>query len=120
GRTGHGRDIGVIVGDDSHHTGRSPKIGSTETGSLQRDVLLCASASPNSCKEVEFPMRIAFVGPPQSGKSTLFRAVTGHAGGPQHAPGEQLAVVKVPDKRLDYLADLYKPKKYTEATMDCL
>lgn len=65
-------------------------------------------------------MRIAFVGPPQSGKSTLFRAVTGHAPGPQHVPGEQLAVVKVPDRRLDYLEKLYKPKKYTEATMDCL
>ena len=65
-------------------------------------------------------MRIAFVGPPQSGKSTLFRAVTGQSPGPHHAIGEQLAVVKVPDRRLDYLAELYKPKKYTEATMDCL
>ena len=34
--------------------------------------------------------------------------------------GEQLAVVKVPDPRLDLLAALYRPKKYTEATMDCL
>lgn len=65
-------------------------------------------------------MRIAFVGPPQSGKSTLFRAVTGTTAGPQHGMGEQLAVVKVPDRRLDFLAGLYKPKKYTEAVMDCL
>ena len=65
-------------------------------------------------------MRIAFVGPPQSGKSTLFRAVTGQSPGPHHAIGEQLAVVNVPDRRLDYLSELYKPKKYTEATMDCL
>lgn len=65
-------------------------------------------------------MRIAFVGPPQSGKSTLFRAVTGQPAG-THAPlGEQLASVKVPDKRLDFLAKLFKPKKYTEATMDVL
>lgn len=65
-------------------------------------------------------MRIAFVGPPQSGKSTLFRAVTGHSPGTHHAQGEQLAVVKVPDRRLDLLARLYNPKKYTEATMECL
>src|SRR5262249_47023689 len=65
-------------------------------------------------------MRIAFVGPLQSGKSTLFRAVTGVAAAGHHAPGEQLAVVKVPDRRLDFLAKLYNPKKYTEATMECL
>jgi len=34
--------------------------------------------------------------------------------------GEQLAVVKVPDPRLDWLYEHYKPKKYTEATIDCL
>ncbi len=65
-------------------------------------------------------MRIAFVGPPQSGKTTLFRAVTGVSDSGHHAGGEQLAVVKVPDARLDVLEKLYKPKKYTEATMDCL
>ena len=65
-------------------------------------------------------MRIAFVGPPQSGKSTLFRAVTGHVAGPHAVAGEQLAAVKVPDTRLDFLQQLYKPKKYTEATIDVL
>lgn len=65
-------------------------------------------------------MKIAFVGPPQSGKSTLFRAVTGHAPTGHAAIGEQLAAVKVPDQRLDFLEKLYKPKKYTEATMDVL
>jgi GTP-binding protein YchF len=64
-------------------------------------------------------MRIAFIGPLQSGKSTLFRAVTGHEPAGHHG-GEQLAVVKVPDTRLDWLRDLYKPKKYTEATIECL
>jgi ribosome-binding ATPase len=65
-------------------------------------------------------MRIAFVGPPLSGKSTLFRAITGMAATPHHAPGEQLAAVKVPDRRLDVLAEMYKPKKYTEATIEVL
>ena len=65
-------------------------------------------------------MRIAFVGPPQSGKSTLFRAVTGQPAASHPVIGEQMAAVKVPDARLDWLHQLYKPKKYTEATMDCL
>jgi hypothetical protein len=65
-------------------------------------------------------MKIAFVGPPMSGKSTLFRAVTGQSASQQPALGEQMAVVKVPDARLDWLNELYKPKKYTEATIDCV
>lgn len=65
-------------------------------------------------------MKIAFVGPPQSGKSTLFRAVTGLAPAAHPVVGEHVAVVKVPDTRLDWLYDLYKPKKYVEATIDCL
>ena len=64
-------------------------------------------------------MRIAFIGPLQSGKSTLFRAVTGQSASGHHT-GEQIAIVKVPDSRLDWLAAHYKPKKYTEATIECL
>jgi ribosome-binding ATPase YchF (GTP1/OBG family) len=65
-------------------------------------------------------MKIAFVGPPLSGKSTLFRAVTGMAAASHPGMGEHLAVVKVPDQRLHWLFDLYKPKKLVEATIDCL
>ncbi|MBN1437695.1 MAG: redox-regulated ATPase YchF [Sedimentisphaerales bacterium] len=66
-------------------------------------------------------MQIALVGLAQSGKSTLFSAVTeGHvpAGGDtQHA---SKAVVKVPDTRLDILTEMYHPKKTTHATIDFL
>jgi len=65
-------------------------------------------------------MRIAFVGPPMSGKSTLFSAVTGQPVSGRTGTGEQIAVVKVPDSRLEWLSGLYKPKKLTEATIDCL
>ena len=34
--------------------------------------------------------------------------------------GEQLAVVRVPDARLEWLNEIYKPKKKTEATIECL
>ncbi|UCD30219.1 MAG: redox-regulated ATPase YchF [Planctomycetota bacterium] len=65
-------------------------------------------------------MRIAFVGPLQSGKSTLFRAVTGQAASDQHLMGEHIAVVKVPDPRLEFLQRLFKTKKVVEATIECL
>jgi ribosome-binding ATPase YchF (GTP1/OBG family) len=58
-------------------------------------------------------MRFAIIGPPQSGKSSLFGAITGERVDPSHAPSERLATVNVPDARLDYLAEIYKPKKYT-------
>jgi len=65
-------------------------------------------------------MKIAFIGPLQSGKSTLFRAVTGQSPADHPGMGEHLAIVKVPDPRLDWLFDLFKPKKKVEATIECL
>ena len=62
-------------------------------------------------------MDIAIIGLPQSGKTTLFNALTrgkadttGGAGGEMH-----VGVVKVPDPRLAVLAGIYKPKKVTPA-----
>ena len=65
-------------------------------------------------------MKFAIIGPPQSGKSTLFAAITGQKTDPSQAPGERLATVHVPDARLDYLAEVYKPKKYTTANLEFL
>lgn len=65
-------------------------------------------------------MKVALIGPPQSGKSTLFSASTGLNSGGLSAPGIVHAVVKVPDPRLAYLIELCKPKKITEATIDFL
>jgi GTP-binding protein YchF len=62
-------------------------------------------------------MDVGIVGLGQSGKTTVFNAVTrgkaqtGFGGG--HEPN--IAVVKVPDKRLDTLTAMYKPKKHTPA-----
>jgi len=63
-------------------------------------------------------MKAALVGLPQSGKSTLFSAVTGTPLDPFAAPGVHMATVRVPDERLAYLTDLYNPKKVTEATIE--
>ncbi|GJQ25073.1 MAG: ribosome-binding ATPase YchF [Phycisphaerae bacterium] len=65
-------------------------------------------------------MKFALIGPMQSGKSTLFSAITGQPYDTGHAPAERLASVPVPDKRLDYLAEVYKPKKYTPAHLEFL
>ena len=63
-------------------------------------------------------MQVTIIGLPGSGKTTVFNALTGvHAetgfGGGRAAPN--LAVVKVPDDRLERLAELYHPRKVTPA-----
>jgi len=67
-------------------------------------------------------MEVALIGLEQSGKSTLFCAVTeGHvhadAGAAHHV---DKAVVKVPDERVEVLSGIYKPKKTTHASLDFL
>jgi len=68
-------------------------------------------------------MRVALIGPPQSGKSTLFAAVA-EAGGSNvdlSRPDQpHLAVVKVPDERLDVLAEHFHPKKIVPAELEFL
>lgn len=68
-------------------------------------------------------MRVALIGPPQSGKSTLFAAVA--AAGGSHIDLSRpdlphLANVKVPDTRLDWLAEHFEPKKVTPAELEFL
>ena len=61
-------------------------------------------------------MDFALVGLPQSGKTTLFQALTaGH--GSAAAGQELLGTVKIPDERLEKLAVLVKAKKITPLEM---
>jgi GTP-binding protein YchF len=60
-------------------------------------------------------MKAGLVGFPLSGKTTLFNAITTlHRAGDAHM---HLGAIKVPDKRIDQLAAIYKPKKVTYAEM---
>ncbi len=63
-------------------------------------------------------MKIGLVGLPSSGKTTVFNALTGLSAetGAGAARGKtNLGVVKVPDPRIESLAELFKPKKKTLA-----
>ncbi len=62
-------------------------------------------------------MQIAIVGLAGSGKTTVFNTLTrGHAEtGGYGGVTLNVGVVKVPDRRLDVLADLFKPKKVIQA-----
>jgi len=66
-------------------------------------------------------VKLSVIGLPQSGVTTVFSALTGRHEDP-HAfarPGEpHLAVVAVPDRRVDVLGELYRPKKVTHATVE--
>lgn len=60
-------------------------------------------------------MKVGLVGYAQSGKSTLFCALTGlcPAAGPKGKPN--LGVIKVPDPRLELLASIYRPRRLVPA-----
>jgi GTP-binding protein YchF len=62
-------------------------------------------------------MKIGLVGYPGSGKSSVFSALTGQAVETGYGSGGRahLGVVKVPDRRVDALSALYKPRKTTYA-----
>lgn len=67
-------------------------------------------------------MKLGIVGLPNVGKSTLFNALTNAGAESANYPfctiEPNVGVVTVPDARLDYLAEMYQPKKYTPATIE--
>ncbi len=65
-------------------------------------------------------MKAALLGLMQSGKSTIFSAISGKPVPAMGATAIEEAIVPVPDSRLDWLEKLYKPKKKTLATIDVL
>ncbi len=65
-------------------------------------------------------MKVALLGLLQSGKSTILASLNDKAIPAIGATAIEEAIVPVPDERLDWLTQYYKPKKTTYATIDCL
>ncbi len=66
-------------------------------------------------------MKLGIIGKPQSGKTTVFNAASGH----QEAVGDfsqaaHRAVIKVPDERIDRIAGIINPVKKTYAEIEFL
>src|SRR5260370_42644667 len=60
-------------------------------------------------------MKIGIAGFSGSGKSTVFRWLTGVQPDPAKSQLGQVGMAKVPDERLDFLSGLFRPKKTTPA-----
>ncbi|MBU1784384.1 MAG: redox-regulated ATPase YchF [Candidatus Omnitrophica bacterium] len=65
-------------------------------------------------------MKLAIIGLEQSGKTTVFKALTGSDKevGTYGKIDAAIAMVKVPDKRIEWLAALYEPKKTVYADIE--
>lgn len=67
-------------------------------------------------------MKLGMVGLPNVGKSTLFNALTNAGAESANYPfctiEPNVGVVSVPDERLDKLAEMYNPEKFTPAVLE--
>lgn len=67
-------------------------------------------------------MKLGIVGLPNAGKTTLFNALTGSKAATSAyaftSAAPNVGTVRVPDPRLDFLAELYAPRKYTPAAIE--
>ena len=76
----------------------------------------------NDFKDMVNYMKLGMVGLPNVGKSTLFNAITNAGAQSANYPfctiEPNVGMVSVPDERLEKLAEIYKPDKFTPAVIE--
>ena len=65
-------------------------------------------------------MQLGIVGLPQVGKTTIFELLTESKIKDTAQGKTNVAMAKIPDSRIDYLASMYKPKKTTYAQLEVI
>ena len=67
-------------------------------------------------------MKVTIIGLSQSGKTSVFSSLTGISGGSGKGEGHRIQIrnVKVPDVRLERLAEIFNPPKVIHADIDFL
>ena len=63
-------------------------------------------------------MKLGIIGLPQSGKSTVFEALTKNKSEIAHKGEDRIGTIRVPDSRLDVLSDMYEPRKTIYAQVE--
>ena len=63
-------------------------------------------------------MKLGIIGLPQSGKTTVFEALTQNSAGSVHKGEVRISTIRVPDSRIDILSQMYEPQKTTYAQVE--
>ena len=63
-------------------------------------------------------MKLGIIGLPQSGKTTVFEALTKSTAAAAHRGDDRFSMILVPDSRIDILGEMYQPEKTTYARVE--
>ena len=63
-------------------------------------------------------MKLGIIGLPQSGKTTVFEALTNSTSAAAHRGDDRISMILVPDSRIDILSQMYQPQKTTYARVE--
>ena len=63
-------------------------------------------------------MKLGIIGLPQSGKSTVFEALTKNISETAHKGEDRIGTIRVPDGRIDVLSEMYEPQKTIYAQVE--
>src|SRR2546423_464086 len=97
--------------------GSRPALSGREMGSI---VQYPGDGFIEAPRESTCTMKVGIAGFAGSGKSTVFRWLTGVKPDPAASLRGQVGMARIPDERLDWLSSQFRPKKTTPATIEFL